>query len=158
MKSIILLSLAISTFFAGAINCKDFAKTTFDGRFSSRCNPWLRDNRFEMCEVSFYRLLSTPEKYDGRLITVRGFLIKVFGRPVLFPDERSYDADLQYEGIELAGKFNADQKLVKKMDVGAFPVTVVGRFDAHYEGPDIERLGAIRNVYSVELRSKIPEH
>ena len=110
----------------------------------------------EMCEVSFYRLLSVPERYNGRLITVTGFLVKAFGRPVLFPNRQSYEADLQYEGIELVGNFEVDPKLVEKMDVGLFPVTVVGKFDARYEGTDIQRLGAVRDIYSVDLREKIP--
>jgi hypothetical protein len=158
MKPIIFLPLVMSALVVGAIDGKDIAKTTFDGRFNSRCNPWLRDSHLEMCEVSFYRLLATPEKYDGRIITVTGFLVRVFGRPVLFPDRQSYDADLQYEGVELVGKFDVDSKLAHNISEGIFPVTVVGRFDARYEGPDVERLGGICNIYSVEIRNKIPEH
>lgn len=56
---------------------------------------------------------------------------------------------MQLEGIELIGVFSLDKSVKAGMDKGVFPVMVVGVFDATYQGADIFRLGAMREISSV---------
>lgn len=153
-----LLLLILASVMSVSANGADISgKTTFDGRFNTRCYAWAQDQQKELCEVSFFKLIATPEKYNHRMISVTGFIIKSFGGIVLFPTKERYDADVQIEGIELIGNLHIDKGLVKKINDGFFPVMVTGTFDATYLGADIHRLGAITDVISVTPVIHIPE-
>lgn len=152
-----IIPFVLVLFFSKSVFASPPSESTFDGRFNSSCNAWLKEPRKRLCEVSFYRLISVPEKYNKKLIKLTGFLVNVFDRPVLFPNKSRYDADIQLEGIELVGNFKIDKNLYDKLDAGVFPVTVIGIFDATYEGADVVRLGAIKDVSSIIFREKIPE-
>lgn len=156
MTNLFLMMVAFA-FWAGDVAAKDAAKATFDGRFNSKCYGHTLGVSGEVCDVSFYRLLAFPEKYNNKYVRVTGFLVNVFGRTILFLDKSRFDADMQIEGIELKGKFDIEKDLLEKLDVGVFPVVVVGLFDATYEGPDVKRLGAISDIKSVSLVEKISE-
>lgn len=152
-----LLLVFLSSTSAAPIAGGSSRKTTFDGRFNTRCSAWGQDMRKELCVVSFIRLISVPEKYNHRMISVTGFIVKSFGRVVLFPNRERYEADIGIEGIELMGKLNMDKSLVGRLDDGVFPVMVTGTFDATYLGPDILRLGAITNIVGIRPVLQIPE-
>lgn len=132
-------------------------KMTADGRFNTRCFAWGQDIHKELCQVSFIRLVSFPEKYDQRMISVTGFVIKSFGRVVLFPSRERYEAGINIEGVELMGELNMDKSLVGRLEEGVFPVMVTGTFDATYSGSDILRLGAITHIIGVRPVLQIPE-
>jgi hypothetical protein len=88
---------------ADAQSSNSGSKSTPDGRFNTACFPWGEDSSRELCRVSFYRLIASPERYDGKLIAVSGYLRRVFGRPVLFPGKSSFEASAQTEGLETYG-------------------------------------------------------
>lgn len=134
------------------------SKTTFDGRFGTQCTSWAKNPSKQLCTISFYKLISSPEKYHGRLINITGFLVDVFGRPVLFPSKSSYEGDIQIEGVELAGELNLDPVVKAHLSSGLFPVTVTGVFDAKYVGPDVPRLGELHDIVSVKYAPRIPEN
>ncbi len=93
---------------------------TPDGRFGTRCFDSDRDASHELCELSIYRLIAAPEKYNDRLVMVTGYLILVFGRPVLFPSRDSYESGVEVEGIRLFdAKFPKD--IAKKCKAGCGP-------------------------------------
>lgn len=124
---------------------------TFDGRFGSKCLSWGRDTTKELCQVSFYKLLANPERYDGKMISVSGYLVRAFDRLVLFPNRERYEADAQIEGIEIDESGSLPDDLKSKIEGGAYPVTVLGSFDAKYVGADVPRLGLINHVVSISL-------
>jgi hypothetical protein len=138
-----------------AISVSDLPEKTPDGRFTSRCIAWGNDSNREFCKVSFYRLIATPEKYHGRLIGVVGFMITLFGEPVLFVNHDSYWANLDYEGVTLIGA-DIPNKLKAKIKNGVRPILVVGVFDANYIGTQIPRLGALRDIQIVTLLEHLP--
>ena len=129
---------------------------TFDGRFGSKCLAWERDNAREICQVSFFKLIATPESYDRKMIAVTGYLVKVFGRNVLFASKERFDADLQLEGIEVDTS-DLPKELEGEVAKGAYPVLVIGTFDARYVGADVPRLGIIRNAVSVQSLKGMPK-
>lgn len=133
------------------------SKTTFDGRFGTPCTSWAKNPSKQICTISFYKLISSPEKYQSEVINITGFLVNVFGRPVLFPSRNSYDGDIQIEGIELVGKLSLSQVVKAHLSSGLFPVTVTGTFDAKYVGPDVPRLGALHDIASIKYAPRIPE-
>jgi hypothetical protein len=140
--------------------------TTHDGRFSTRCNSWAVDASKEFCEISFYKLIAMPETYNERIVGLTGFLIEDFGKLVLFPSPDRYSAGIAIEGIEITGLIESkapDTKIVNSPNVseeiislaradGAYPIYVVGKFDARYSG-DIARLGSIRIHHALLIRN-----
>lgn len=125
------------------------AQPTPDGRFGTSCYPSSASPSGELCSVSFYRLIATPERYHKKNVAVTGYLIELFGKPVLFPSEASYRAGALGEGIELAdGSLPAD--IQSKLAKGVFPVIVVGIFDAKHVGnaawPLLGAFTGVRNV------------
>ena len=94
------------------------------------------------------RRITDPARYDGRLIKVAGYLVRVFGSAALYPNEFSYSGGAQTEGVEL---IDADlpEEIEKSLDDG-ITVTVIGVFDGQRTGTDaLPMLGAIRDVRPV---------
>ena len=128
---------------------------TPDGRFDTQCFLWGNDSRPEFCEVSFYRLLAAPEKYHGRLVGVVGFLVSVFGRPVLFATRESYEANADYEGLVLVNA-KLPESIASKIRFGVSRVVVIGVFDAKDIGDRLPRLGSLTDIESVFVTSRFP--
>lgn len=133
-------------------------KPTPDGRFNTECHRWGKDPERRLCDVSFIRLLATPERYDTKLISVRGYLAEVFGTPVLFQSTSSYHLGSEIEGIEIYGSPLISGEIGEYLSRdGVVPVLVVGTFDAKYVGGKLPRLGALKEVEHVMLSRRIPE-
>jgi hypothetical protein len=115
-----------------------------DGRFGTRCYPWSGDTSRDLCEVSFYRLIATPERYDGQLIALTGFLISVFDDPTLFASRDAYTANVQVDGVFVDGEIPRDMR--SRLKNGVYPILVVGVFDAKYSGRSLPALGALRKI------------
>lgn len=102
-----------------------------------------------MCEVSFYRLIAEPQQYDGKLIKVVGYLTNVFGKPFLFVNQASVGAMIHMEGISLIGA-HIPPGLARDVDPGgAWPVMVVGVFDAKFVGYP-ESAGALHDIKNIQ--------
>lgn len=142
---------------AGDKDSQTEALRTVDGRFGTKCRLWEKGFAEEICIVSFVKLIANPERYDGRLVLTTGFIINSFGTPILYMNEASYNGDLSVEGIELIGQLNIVDGIESQLDIGIFPVTVVGHFDAHYEGFNIDRLGALRDISHIIYSPRITE-
>ena len=128
---------------------------TPDGRFDTKCYSWANDSRREFCEVSFYRLLATPEKYHGRLVGVVGFLVIVFGKPVLFANREAYEAGANYEGLVLVNP-KLPAKIAREIRIGISHVVVVGVLDAKDIGDRIPRLGSLKDVENIAVMDRLP--
>jgi hypothetical protein len=134
----------------------EVSKPSPDGRFGSRCYSWAKDGNKELCSLPFGRLVARPEEYNGRLVSVTGYLIEVFGNPVLFANEQSYLADVDIEGIELMEASAIPLEIRERLATGVFPVVVVGTFDAEYVGISEMRLGALTNIENVAHTVRLP--
>jgi hypothetical protein len=117
-----------------------------DGRFGTRCRP---RQAGDVCEVSFFRLLAVPERYDGKVVAVTGFLINVFSQPTLFPSRESYNSNVPVEGIFVDGPIPTDIR--EHLQNGIAPVFIVATFDAKFQGNDFPRLGALRKVFKITM-------
>jgi hypothetical protein len=159
VKHLLFVCCAILAFRCGVAaeteSSKGSRMTTPDGRFDTACFPWGEDSSRELCRVSFYRLIASPERYDGKLIAVSGYLRRVFGKPVLFPNQASFEAGAQSEGIELMAA-SIPRELREKLDTGVPAVLVVGVFDGKYIGNALPMLGALRSIHNVQALVPLP--
>lgn len=130
---------------------------TPDGRFNTLCYEGGRRASWkELCSVSFYRLIAVPEQYHGRPVAVSGYLIRVFGNPLLFPNESSYNASALSEALEIMDS-EIPESVRQHLDEGVPGVLVVGVFDAKYSGKGAwPLLGAIKHVYNLEQLQRFP--
>ncbi len=118
-----------------------------DGRFGMQCYEYAGEG-IELCVVPFYRLLATPERYHGRMVALTGFIKKEFGVPTMFPSKESYLSGVNVEGIEIVDA-KIPKEIQDELKNGVWPVYVIGVFDAKYQGGNISRLGALRNVRKI---------
>ena len=119
-----------------------------DARAPASCAPGYLDGR-PVCGVPFARLIANPERYQGAMIAVTGFLVATgAGSQSLFPGEDSYRNSGQYERIEIGA---IGDGLRPKLQAGVW-VRIIGTFDtASVEEP--WSLGAIaRPSYIAEAR------
>ncbi len=142
----IVIVLLLST---KALADSELAPKTPDGRFGTPCYT-ITGLGGEICEVPFARLLATPERYDGKVIRVTGYLINVYASPVLFANKSSFESGADIEGITLRGA-KIPEKMKKKINSGIWRVYVVGKFNAKYDNDDkIYRLGSLEEIISVD--------
>jgi hypothetical protein len=128
---------------------------TPDGRFETHCryaSPGTGGPE-ELCEVSFYKLIATPEKFDGRRVALRAFLIDLNGEPTLFPSRESYDSGADVEGITLIGA-TLPPEVEASIKTGVWPVIVIGTFDARFMGHRSPRLGSV-NVIRIAVGPRV---
>lgn len=117
---------------------------TVDGRFNTGCMP-PPGQKIGLCIISFYKLISNPEYYDGKMVEITGFVVSAFGSYVIFPSADSYRANIDSEGIELQGHLNFGEGFAGNIKSG-LTIRLSGVFDAHYQGGGIVRLGALKKV------------
>jgi hypothetical protein len=70
-------------------------------------------------------------------------------------NKNSYEADADYEGIDLINAKIPDS-VGEKINKGIWPVVIVGVFDAKYTGTQIHRLGALRDIQNIALVERSP--
>lgn len=138
---------------AAAETSKSLPSATNDGRFGTRCY-WTFKSPGDLCETSFYAILASPEKFDERPILLVGYLALVDGQPVLFANKLSYESGSEGEGIALLDA-KLTPNLQKRASHGAWPVTVVGVFDAKFPGYVRPRLGAMREIRTVDISGRV---
>jgi len=133
----------------------DLPLKTPDGRFGTSCYVISGISKEELCEVPFARLLATPERYDGKIVRVTGYLINIksspYGSLMLFANKSSFDSGAEIEGIILRdGKI--PKKMEKKINSGVWPVYVIGRFNAKYDNDDgVYRLGRMEEIIRIDI-------
>jgi hypothetical protein len=121
---------------------------TPDGRFGTLCSSWGGGGGFkEVCELPFTRLLANPEKYQGKLVAVMGFLVREDGDLMLYPTRQSYEEHLFGEGISVSGNLPSDFK--GDVSKGVWPTMCVGVFDATFLGKMLPTLGSLHEVQSI---------
>lgn len=151
------LTICVDGLAAEAGATRKNATETADGRFNTQCYPWGNDQSRELCRVSFYRLIASPERYDGKLVAVHGFLGSIAGHVVLFPSESSFNAGALSEGIEVIN-YDLPKTISGELDDGVFPVAVIAVFDATYGSESAwPMLGAFRDVKNVAKVLMLPK-
>ena len=127
-----------------------------DGRLGTSCLKSDHEEFNELCEVSIYQLLSIPEKYDGKVVSVSGFLdFRVYGRmmvsPVLLGEERLTEDSSQQIVIHL-GEYDAAilEAHSRKW------ITVIGVFEAIPSDPWKHSFsGELKTIYEVYSLNEI---
>ena len=148
--TIITFSLASAPALGDLVNTAGPGKS-FDGRFGKSCPTWEFGEDREICTVSIYRLISRTEDYDEKLVKITAYLAYDAGKITLYPTKERYDAGAYEDSIVVFDKKNIPSDMEKKLRKSGFYVTVIGDFDAKYEGADFSRSGAIREIKSIYL-------
>jgi len=157
-KLTIFIFLVSGSFSLIASEVSNHQSRTVDGRFGTGCMQWIGDSSRDICYVSFYRIIATPERYDKKLIKLSGFLIKMFDQYIIFPSRDSYESGVDLDGIRVMNSDSVPKSLAQKASKGLFPVTVIGVFDAKYGGDGnspLMLLGSLKDVEVVKYAPRV---
>jgi hypothetical protein len=128
---------------------------TWDGRSGTRCPDGRWNIRTkEICYVSLYRLVASPEQYNGRTVAVVGYLINSVGVPTLFPSRASFENNAYGEGIALPPDYKFPAEIKAKLNSGLAALEVVGIFrssDTRYPSD----AGGMRTVLGVRILNRV---
>jgi hypothetical protein len=108
--------------------------------------------------VSMMQLIATPEKYDGKLVEVTGFLRLEFEGHAIYFHKTDYENALTKNAIWVVRNAILDQN-ADTLDMHY--VILTGRFDAANKGHMSQNSGAIKEIISVGLwppRPITPDH
>jgi len=183
---LLLLAAALLWMAVGYASARDAGpKISYDGRAGTVCNSEPQWQIQHLCAVPMSRLMAFPERYNGKHIELRGFLVRKFDHVLLFNDRDSIAMFRFYEGVELvtgcivrskAGN-GKDVKQANKADVvdqcrgreydlpadvmsalekGPVPVVVIGLFDSTFQGEG-SFLGGLTDIKNVAVILGIPE-
>lgn len=142
---LVLLSLPTAVIFADEVRGAP-PNQTEDGRFNTGCSSPNGASQKPICFVPLVRLIASPERYDGKVISVSGFFVDFHGQPTLFPSRESFEGGWPFEGVYIGGELPHD--LRGRLKVG-FSATIIGTFDGKFSG-QLASLGAIWNALSIE--------
>lgn len=107
---------------------------------------------FAVCEISFYKLLATPKKYNDKYIAVVGYVAISDGRLAVYPTEMSYKLSIEQDSFSIQIPMKEREVLAKNINrryariVGLFHYQIAGDYrpgigyisklvDAHLVGP-----------------------
>ena len=119
---------------------------THDGRMGSKCNGTVVPNA--VCDVSFLQLIANPERYDGQIIAVVGYLALDDRVLTLFPTENSYRAYDLPSSLEFFIPSNQQIELAHKYAYSY--VRFVGQFNGKSEGTNSRRLGVFTKSFGAQ--------
>lgn len=123
-QTIVYLALVISLVSAGAA-----ASAPIEDKYCS-VRPVLGREGVHLCQIPLDRLLSAPEKYDGKLIRVTGFLVWHNERFVLYGSRDTFVASAGENGVPMIGLELPDSiKQAATSLAGANGVTIFAEFE-----------------------------
>ena len=131
-------------------------KISIDGRAGTECNSAPQWQIKHLCVVPMSRLMAFPERYNGKYIELRGFLVRKFDHILLFNDRDSIAIYRFYESVELVGDYALPLDVASALNKGPVPVIVIGAFDSTFQG-ESSVLGAISHIRNVAVIADIPE-
>lgn len=111
-----------------------------------------------VCEISFYKLLATPEKYDNKYIAVIGYMAISNGRLAVYPTEMSYKLSIEQDSFSIKTPMKERQSLADNLN--RHYVRIVGLF--HYQIIDDWRSGIgyiskLVTAQRIDPRPDVPE-
>ena len=130
-------------------------RISIDGRPGTECNSAPQWQVKHLCVVPMPRLMAFPERYNGKYIELRGFLVRKFDHVLLFNDRDSIAIFRFYEGVELE-EYHLPTDVMSALEKGPVPVVVIGSFDSTYQGEG-SFLGGLTNIKNVAILADIPE-
>ena len=183
---LVLSAAALLWMAVGCASARDAGpKISYDSRAGTVCNSEPQWQIKHLCAVPMSRLMAFPERYNGKYIELRGFLVKKFDHVLLFNDRDSIAIFRFYEGVELLnacvdepsvsrGKkvektrggeargpcrdhdYQVSSDVISALEKGPVPVTVIGLFDSTYQG-ELSFLGGLKDIKNVAIILDIPE-
>lgn len=111
-----------------------------------------------VCEISFYKLLATPKKYDKKYIAVIGYMAISNGRLAVYPTETSYRLSVEQDSFSIRTPMKKRQKLADHLNrryvriVGLFNYQIID--DWH---PGIGYISELVDAHPVGPRPDVPE-
>jgi len=119
---------------------------SFDGRFNKKCEAWEYGSETELCTLSFYRLLARPEDYHNKMVKVTAYLSYDAGDVAAYPSKERYDAGATEDSIiVIDADIPKDIEKEMRRKNGVY-VTMLGEFDARFEGKFSHRSGLIKKA------------
>jgi hypothetical protein len=110
-----------------------------------------------VCSISFYRLIAVPSNFDGKYVSVIGFLVSDNGRLAIFPNKESYLLYNAQESISISEDLERRDELFEKY--GGNFVRLVGRFtySVRADASGIGHIGGITNIFKIRKRIRALE-
>lgn len=110
-----------------------------------------------VCSISFYRLIAVPSIFDGKYVSVIGYLVSDNGRLAIFPNKESYLLYNAQESISISGDLERRDELFGRY--GGNFVRLVGRFNYSVRSDvrGIGYIGDITNIFKISKRARAPE-
>lgn len=111
-----------------------------------------------VCEISFYKLLATPEKYSGKYIAVIGYMAISNGRLAVYPNENSYKLAIEQDSFSIKIPMRERQVLANKFSrhyvriVGLFYYQIIDDFH-----PGIGYISKLIGAHLVTARPDVPQ-
>lgn len=100
--------------------------------------------------ISLIRLIATPERYDGKVIQVEGFLNLEFEGNAIYLHKEDYENSLCENGFWV--NFSDEIKLTKKtIDYNKKYVIIIGTFDMKSNGHMGLFGGTIKNITRLDV-------
>jgi len=183
---LVLSAAALFWMAVGCASARDAGpKISYDGRAATVCNSVPQWQIKHLCVLPMPRLVAFPERYNGKYIELRGFLVKKFDHVLLFNDRDSIAIFRFYEGVELLNAcvdepsvsrekkveqtrggeargpcrdhdYQVSSDVISALEKGPVPVTVIGLFDSTYQG-ELSFLGGLKDIKNVAIILDIPE-
>jgi len=112
---------------------------------------------FAVCEISFYKLLATPKKYNNKYIAVTGYVAISDGRLAVYPTEMSYKFSIEQDSFSIQIPMKERESLAK--NVNRHYVRIVGLFHYQIVGdrPGIGYISKLVDALLVGPRPDVPE-
>lgn len=141
-KAIILLAATVGTLpIASASDNGDL--------FCGRRNVAGRES-VEVCQLPIERLLAAPEKYDGKLVRVTGWLVWHNERYVLYGSRDRFLGSAGEGGVPMLGVGLPDEIQERaKTEGGAYGVTIVATFELGPSAKVTGSPGSLKDVVNV---------
>lgn len=112
-----------------------------------------------VCEISFYRLLAAPKKYDRKYISVVGYVAISNGRLAVYPTELSYKLSIEQDSFSIRIPMKKRKELADNMS--RHYARIVGLFNYQIDkipdfNPGIGYISKIVDAHLVDSRPDVP--
>src|SRR5215469_10958806 len=108
------------------------------------------DLQFRMTDVeqvSIFQLIATPEKFDGKIVQVIGFLRLEFEGNILYAHEEDHKRGIAKNGLWLRRNAKIDENAER---LNLHYVILIGTFDAGHKGHMSAASGTITNIIAAD--------
>jgi hypothetical protein len=110
-----------------------------------------------VCEISFFKLLANPEKYDKKYISVKGYMAIDNGRLAVYPNDSSFSLDIAQDSFTISIPYSQKERLAHELNknniriVGLFNYSIIG------DKPGFGYLSKLIDAHAIGPRPDVPE-